>query len=122
MAGAVVNPGARVGAFCILNTNSSIDHDCILEDYASLAPGVVTGGGVVIGRYTAIGIRATVVHGVRIGEHSVIGAGATVLHDIPDHVVAYGTPARVVRNRQTGDPYLNEIRESKDRLANDQRT
>ena len=33
-------------------------------------------------------------------------AGATVLRDLPSHVVAYGTPARIVRSRSAEDPYL----------------
>jgi sugar O-acyltransferase (sialic acid O-acetyltransferase NeuD family) len=106
MAGASVGTGCRIGEFCILNTGSSLDHDGTLEDYVSLAPRAVTGGGVYIGRFSVLAIGATVSHDVRIGEHSVIGAGATVLDDICSGVVAYGTPARVVRDREPGDPYL----------------
>jgi acetyltransferase-like isoleucine patch superfamily enzyme len=47
-----------------------------------------------------------VLHGVQIGEHTVIGAGATVTRSIEGFAVAYGTPARVVRSRQLGEPYL----------------
>jgi len=106
MAGASVGTGCRIGAFCILNTGSSLDHDGTMEDYVSLAPRAVTGGGVHIGRFSVVAIGATLSHDVRIGEHSVIGAGATVLDDIRSGVVAYGTPARVVRERAPGDPYL----------------
>jgi acetyltransferase-like isoleucine patch superfamily enzyme len=48
-----------------------------------------------------IGIGAVVIEGVRIGEGSVVGAGAVVLRDIPEGVVAYGTPARAVRKVDT---------------------
>jgi acetyltransferase-like isoleucine patch superfamily enzyme len=34
---------------------------------------------------------------VRVGRYSLIGAGAVVVRDIPDRVVAYGVPARVIR-------------------------
>jgi acetyltransferase-like isoleucine patch superfamily enzyme len=34
---------------------------------------------------------------VSIGEHTVVGAGAVVTRDLPAGVVAYGNPARVVR-------------------------
>jgi sugar O-acyltransferase (sialic acid O-acetyltransferase NeuD family) len=109
MAGAVVNTGSRIGAFCILNTRSSVDHECTVAEYSSLAPGVVTGGRVIVGQYSAIGIGATVVHEVRIGEHTVVGAGTTVLKDVPDYVVVYGTPARIVRGREAGESYLMPI-------------
>ena len=44
--------------------------------------------------------------GVGIGEWSVVGAGATVVEDVPDHVVAFGVPARVVRARCPDEGYL----------------
>ena len=108
MAGVVVNPGCTVGESCILNTASSLDHDSRMDDFSSLAPHSVTGGGVRIGTCTAIAIGAVVSHSLRVGEHSVVGAGATVLKDVPDKVVAYGSPARVIRPRNPGDPYLGE--------------
>ncbi len=106
MAGAVVNPGSSIGRFCILNTNSSLDHDSTLGDFASLAPGATTGGTCSIGGYAAIGIRAVLTHGIHIGEHAVVGAGSVVMRSIDPLVVAYGSPARVIRARQPGDPYL----------------
>jgi len=106
MAGAVVNPGCSVGRFCILNTNCSLDHDSILGDFASIAPGATTGGDCRIGAYTAIGIGAVLSHGINVGEHTVIGAGAVVVKSIEAFVVAHGIPATVVGARTPGDKYL----------------
>jgi len=106
MAGCRVNADARIGRHCIVNTQSSLDHDSVLEDFASLAPGAITGGNVRVGRGSTISLGASVIHGVQIGAHTVVGAGSTVLSDLADHVVAYGTPARVVRSRQAADRYL----------------
>ena len=106
MAGVVVNNYTRIGAFCIINTSASIDHDCYLEDYSSVAPSVCLGGNVRIGKYSAVSIGAVVSHRVEIGQHTIVGAGSTVLADIPDQVLAYGTPARIIRKRETGEEYL----------------
>ncbi len=106
LAGAVVSNGCTVGRGVLLGTRSSIDHDCVVDDYASLAPGVTTGGTVHIGRATALGVGANVVHGITIGADTVVGAGALVLDDIPERVVAYGVPALVARTREPGEPYL----------------
>ena len=106
MAGVTVNPCCSIGHFCILNTNASLDHDGVMGDFSSLAPGATIGGDVRIGAFTAVGIGATVVHGVQIGEHTVIGAGSTVLGDVDAYRVAYGTPARIVRDREAGRKYL----------------
>jgi sugar O-acyltransferase (sialic acid O-acetyltransferase NeuD family) len=106
MAGAVVGAHTRIGSNCIINTACSIDHDGVVEDFASLAPGVCTGGEVTIGSFSAVMIGAKISHRIRIGSHAVIGAGAVVLDDVADRVVAYGVPAREVRQRQPGDRYL----------------
>jgi acetyltransferase EpsM len=97
MAGAVVNPGSRVGENVIVNTSSSVDHDCVIEDGVHVGPGAHLGGGVSVGEGTWVGIGAIIKDKVKIGRDSIIGAGAVVLQDIPDGVVAFGIPAKVIR-------------------------
>ena len=50
-----------------------------------------------IGRNCWIGAGAVIMPGVTIGDNSVIGAGSVVTRDIPENVVAFGTPCRVIR-------------------------
>lgn len=99
--GAVVNPGAAVGRNVIINTSDSVDHDCVVGDGAHICPGVRLAGGVIVGRGAWVGIGASVVAGVRIGAGSTVGAGSVVLKDVPEGVVCYGVPARVVRTHAT---------------------
>lgn len=105
MAGVSVNPGARIGDCCFLNTNASVDHDNVLREFSCLQPNAATGGNVKIGSCSAISIGATIIHNITVGSHTVVGAGSTVLADIPDLVVAYGTPCRIVRTRKAEDSY-----------------
>lgn len=107
MAGAVVGAHTRIGRFCVLNTRSSIDHDSLMADCSSLAPGAVTGGTVHIGRRSAVSIGAIVKHGISIDEDTILGAGSYLDRNLPAGTVAWGTPARIMRSRQAGDPYLN---------------
>jgi len=106
MAGVSINPCCFVGRFCILNTNSSLDHDSIMSNFASLAPGATTGGGCQIGEYSAISIGAVLNHGVHVGEQSIVGACSLVMKPVESFVVAYGVPAKKIRNRKPGDKYL----------------
>jgi sugar O-acyltransferase (sialic acid O-acetyltransferase NeuD family) len=106
MAGVVINSNSKIGEHCIINTGASVDHDNVLDRFSSIGPGAVTGGNVRLGEFSVLAMSASVIHGRSIGAQSIIGAGATVLHDVPANVVAYGTPARVIRGRNPGDKYL----------------
>lgn len=94
---AVVNPGAFIGNNVILNTASTIDHDCKIENGVHIGPGVHLGGNVFVDQATWIGIGSSIKDNVRIGKNTIIGAGSVVIRDIPDNVVAYGNPAKVIR-------------------------
>jgi maltose O-acetyltransferase len=52
---------------------------------------------IVLGDNVWLSSGVIVCPGVTIGEHTVVGAGAVVTRDLPAGVVAYGNPARVVR-------------------------
>ena len=95
-AGAIMGAGAAVGREVIVNTNSSVDHDCLVGDGVHIAPGVRLGGLVNVGRGTFIGIGATVINCLAVGENTIVGAGAVVVRDLPPGIVAYGVPAKVI--------------------------
>ncbi|WP_324025432.1 NeuD/PglB/VioB family sugar acetyltransferase [Maribacter sp. BPC-D8] len=107
MPGAIVNANSIVHDFCILNSNSILEHDCVMSSYSSLAPSSCCGGNVILGSFTSICIGTSIVNGIEIGEHSVIGAGSLVVDHFGDNIVAYGSPARIVRKRSAGEPYLS---------------
>ena len=52
---------------------------------------------ITIGDNVWFGANVTVLPGVTIGSNTVIGAGSVVTHDIPDGVVAFGNPCKVIR-------------------------
>jgi len=106
MAGAIINSDTQIGDFTIINTKASIDHDCKMFNFSSLAPNSTTGGNVLIGEYSAISISATIKHGISIGKHTVIGAGALLMNDCGDNLIMYGIPAKKIRTREIGEKYL----------------
>ena len=106
MEGVIINNNCTIGAHCNLWTRTSLDHDSTIHDYSSFSPGVVTGGRVTIGECTVIGISASILHYRTIGDHCVIGGGSLVNKNIPDYSLAWGVPARVIRERTAGEKYL----------------
>jgi acetyltransferase-like isoleucine patch superfamily enzyme len=51
--------------------------------------------GPVLKNRAAIGANATILPGVYIGEGSLVAAGAIVTRNVPDHMLAIGSPARI---------------------------
>ncbi len=97
MQGAIVQSCANVGKHCIVNTQASVDHDCIIEDFVHISPNACLCGGVTVGEGTQIGAGAVVIPGIKIGKWSLVAAGAVVMRDVPDNVLVLGNPARVVK-------------------------
>jgi UDP-N-acetylbacillosamine N-acetyltransferase len=98
-AGAVVNPGSKIGENVIINTCASIDHECMIGSGVHVCPDVHIGCNVIIGQGAWLGIGATVREKVAIGANTLIGAGAVVIETIPENVVAYGVPAKIIKKR-----------------------
>lgn len=110
--GAVVESNASIGDFCIVNTNASVGHDGQMGNYSSLAPKCCTGGHLILGRFSAICLGANVIDNITISEHTVVGAGSLVVGNIDSYSVAYGAPARKVRSRSAGEPYMGRKKTS----------
>lgn len=87
----------KLGKFVSVNRNSSIGHHTNIYDFVTINPGVNIAGNVVIGEKTLIGMGANIIDGIKIGSNTVIGAGSVVTKDIPDNVVAYGNPCKIIR-------------------------
>jgi bifunctional UDP-N-acetylglucosamine pyrophosphorylase/glucosamine-1-phosphate N-acetyltransferase len=115
--GCDIGPGSRVGNFSELKntrvgTNSHVHHVGYLGD-TTVGDDVNIGAGTITCNYdgvrkhpTAIGDAAFIGSGnllvapVAIGEGALTGAGAVVTHDVPAGKVAFGVPARVVKDRE----------------------
>jgi len=90
----------RLGRKVLIARNVYVsDHSHAFEDpsRAVLDQGIDRVAPVEIGDGAWLGENVVVGPGVRIGRGAVIGANAVVLDDVPDHAVAVGAPARVVR-------------------------
>jgi len=100
-----VNAGVNIGSNCILNTGVNIDHDCCIGNFVHIAPGVSISGGVKIGDNTHIGTGSSIKHAMKIGRNTIIGVGSVVVKDIPDSVIAYGNPCKIMGVNDGKDIY-----------------
>jgi UDP-perosamine 4-acetyltransferase len=97
MAGVVVNAYTEVGDGVILNTGSTVDHDCVLGPFVHIGPGCHLAGTVQAAEGVFVGVGSSVIPGCHLGRWSQLGAGSVVIGNVGDQVLAQGVPAREVR-------------------------
>lgn len=114
-AGARIHENAYIGPRCHIGL-ADIGRDVMLAACVHVPSGAHTHGTadasvpmrdqagdlrlVTIGEGAWIGQAAVVL--ADVGRHTIVGAGAVVTKPLPDHVVAAGVPARVIRSRIDG--------------------
>ena len=95
---AVIQRGTRIGKHGIINTASSVDHDCVLGDFVHIAPNATLCGGVQIGDETFIGAGVVVLPQIKIGKRATVGAGSVVTKNIPDGATVVGNPGKIINS------------------------
>lgn len=104
--GVLVASGVNIGAdcylgdFCSVIEGAIVGHDSKVGKYSIIGPFALLSGHSQIGRKTWIAARTSILDGICVGDSSIVGAHSLVNKDIPEGVVAYGVPAKVVRENE----------------------
>ena len=80
--GVTIEDEVQIGSHCSIYSISTIDDKA---------------GEVVLKENCKIGSHSTILPGVTIGINSIIGAHSLVNRDIPNDVIAFGVPAKIIR-------------------------
>ncbi len=80
--GVIIEDNVQIGSHCSIYSLSTIDNKT---------------GTVHLKNNSKIGSHSTILPNVTVGENSIIGAHSLVISDIPDNVIAFGIPAKVIR-------------------------
>ena len=100
--GNVLGGNIHIGKCTYVSLACILGHDVVLEDFVTLSQYVNLSGSVHNGEGNYIGTGTVIRDEVTIGKNCIIGMGSLVTRDIPDNVVAYGSPCRVVRENTDG--------------------
>lgn len=89
----------RIGRCFHANLYSYVEHDCLIGDFVTFAPGVKCNGNVVIEDHAYIGAGAVIKQGkpgqpLVIGRGAVVGMGAVVTRNVPADTTVVGNPAK----------------------------
>ena len=80
--GVTIEDEVQIGSHCSIYSISTIDDKA---------------GEIVLKENCKIGSHSTILPGVTIGINSIIGAHSLVNRDIPNNVIAFGVPAKIIR-------------------------
>lgn len=83
--GVVIEDYVQIGSHCSIYSESTIDEKK---------------GKIVIKENAKIGTHSTIMPGVTIGKNAVVGAYSFVNKNIPDNVIAYGIPVKIVKKNK----------------------
>lgn len=105
--GAVLSPfvtltsNIRIGQHFHANLYSYVEHDCVVGDFVTFAPGVHCNGNVIVEDHAYIGTGAILKQGqpgkpLVIGRGAVVGMGAVVTKSVAPGATVVGNPARLL--------------------------
>ncbi len=113
-----IGDNTNIGVNCVLHTSSQVmvgknvivgaytylvgggTHSLERTDIPIISQGIVSKGGIVVEDNVWLGAGVKILDGVKIGRDSVIGASSLVTENVPEFVIAYGIPAKVVKKRK----------------------
>ena len=78
----IIEDNVQIGSHCSIYSISTIDDK---------------EGEVILRNNCKIGTHSVIMPGVTVGKNSIIGAFSFVTENIPDNVVAFGVPTKVIR-------------------------
>ena len=99
-----IGSNVRIGKCFQANLYSYVEHDCVIGDFVTFAPGVKCNGNIHIQDHVYIGAGAVIKQGTPdqplvIGAGAVVGMGAVVTKSVPAGATVVGNPARIVMKK-----------------------
>ncbi|WP_313483094.1 NeuD/PglB/VioB family sugar acetyltransferase [Acinetobacter variabilis] len=100
-----ITSNIQIGKCFHANLYSYVEHDCVIGDFVTFAPGVKCNGNIHIHDHAYIGAGAMIKQGTPdqplvIGKGAIVGMGAVVTKSVPAGATVVGNPARMIATSQ----------------------
>jgi sugar O-acyltransferase (sialic acid O-acetyltransferase NeuD family) len=92
--GTVITAATVVGDHTIIHYNVAISHDCVIEDFVTIAPGAIVTGSVRVCESAYLGAGSRIMNGLTINRGALVGIGAVVVTEVASGTTVFGNPAR----------------------------
>lgn len=114
-----IGSGSNIQDNCVVHVDKGFP--VTIGNYVTVGHGAILHG-CQVGDGSLIGMGAIILNGAKIGRNCIVAAGALVTQntEIPDGMLAMGSPAKVIRklseeeiasNRKNAEEYIEEARE-----------
>ena len=80
--GVIIEDGVQIGSHCSIYSVSTIDNKS---------------GEVILRENCKIGSHSTILPNVSVGKNSIVGAHSLINKSVPDNMIAYGVPIRLIK-------------------------
>ena len=104
--GVVISNESKIGKHCFIGPNSCLEHNNYFDNFSSCGAGVNCGGNVNVGKFSFLGIGASVKHKINIKDNCIIGGQSLVLKNCEKNSVYFGVPAKKKKNWKFNLKYL----------------
>ena len=97
-AGCILTCNIKVGKHAQLNLQTTIGHDCFIDDYFTTAPSVNISGICDFGKHVYFGTNSSVRQNIKICDNVIIGMGGVVVKSITEEGIYIGNPVKKMIN------------------------
>lgn len=88
-----IHRGAKVDSSCFISHNTSIGEDSFVVGETIMF------GSSAVGKQCLVSGNCTLANFVHIGDNTTLGISATALKDVPDNVIAFGSPIKFIKEK-----------------------
>lgn len=86
----------KFGLGVVVQALACTGHDVELEQGVTIGTHAFVAGNVNIGKFTTVNPHSSIAPGLKVGRDVTIGLGSIVIQSVPDSVVMFGNPAKIL--------------------------